>query len=103
MIVTVKASHILSSAERDVEVVVMISVGNVLQYLYILHMYPYPSILFSYHISHSTYSSSISYFLIPWLYSDLNNAIINGDFPDDYLFWISCVDFWDGKEGTHMT
>ena len=41
-IATVKASHILSSAERHVEVVVMISVGNVLQYLYILHMYPYP-------------------------------------------------------------
>ena len=58
VIVTVKASHTFSSAERHVEVVLMISIGNVFQYLYlILHMYPYPYILFSYHIFHSTYPS----------------------------------------------
>ena len=72
---------------------------NVFQYLYFLHMYPYLYILFSYHIFHSAYSSSISYFLLSWLYNDLNNAVINGDFPEDYLFWISCVDSKDGKEG----
>ena len=80
----------------------MISVGNVFQYLYFLHMYPYLYILFSYHISHSTYSSSISYFFLAWLYNDLNNAVINGDFPEDFFFWISCVDSRDGNEGTHM-
>ena len=47
------------------------------------------------------YSSSISNFLISWLYSDPNNAIINGDFPEDCLFWISCIDSMDGKEGTY--
>ena len=100
VIVTIKALHTLFSREKHVEVVLMISVGNVFQYLYFLHMYPYLHILFSYHIFHSTYSSSISYFLLSWLYNDLNNAIINGDFPEDYLFWISWVDSRDGKEGT---
>ena len=99
VIVTVKALHTLFSREEH-KVVLMISVGNVFQYLYFLHMYPYLYILFSYHIFHSTYSSSISYFLLSWLYNDLNDAIINGDFPEDYLFWISCVDSRDGKEGT---
>ena len=82
VIVTGKASHTLSSAERDM----MISIGNVFQYLYFLHTYLYPYILFSYHISHSMYSSGTSYFLISWLFSDLNNAIINGDFLEDCLF-----------------
>ena len=101
VIVTVKALHTLFSREKHVEVVLMISVGNVFQYLYFLHMYPYLYILFSYHIFHSAYSSSISYFLLSWLYNDLNNAVMgNGDFPEDYLFWISCVDSRDGKEGT---
>ena len=27
--------------------------------------------------------------------------MINGDFSEDYLFWISCVDSRDGKEGMH--
>ena len=64
VIVTVKALHTLFSREKHVEVVLMISVGNVFQYLYFLHMYPYLYILFSYHIFHSAYSSSISYFLL---------------------------------------
>ena len=98
VIVTVKALHTLFSREKHVEVVLMMSVGNVFQYLYFLHMYPYLYILFSYHIFHSAYSSSISYFLLSWLYNDLNNAVINGDFPEDYLFWISCVDSRDEKE-----
>ena len=83
-------------------IIIIISIENVFQYLYFLPMYPYPYILFSCHISHSTYSSSISYILISWLYTDLNNAVINGDFPEDCLFWISCIDSTDGKEGTYM-
>ena len=29
-------------------------------------------------------------------------AMINGDFSEDYLFWISYIDSTDGKEGTYM-
>ena len=28
--------------------------------------------------------------------------MINGDFSEDYLFWISYIDSTDGKEGTYM-
>ena len=82
-------------------IIILISIGNVFQYLYFLHMYPYPYILFSYHISHSVFLKHFK-FLIFWLCSDLNNAVINGDFPEDCLFWISCIDSMDGKGGTYM-
>ena len=39
VIVTVKALHILFSREKHVEVVLMIIVGNVFQYLNFLHNY----------------------------------------------------------------